>query len=191
MRRICVGGGGQWGQNHIRTLHELDMLGGIVEVDSKQALGAAPGGRTTPGEVRRLIPPSVRFRGVNGSHRLDVTTVHDPAGSVGQACIPSQSLIASGCAVPGAPVVDGESGAIHHESPEVLGAGNVDMCDRRIGLAGDQVAGDSAHGTLGQDEWLIDHRGQPSRDPSVMESHIYHNSGKENPPGALTPVGDY
>ena len=131
-------------------------IGGIVEVDSKQALGAVPGSGTTPGEVRRLVPSPVRFRGVNGSHRLDVTTVHDPAGSVGQARIPSQSLIASGRAVPGAPVVDGESVAIHHESPEVFSAGNVDMFDRRIGLAGDQVAGDSAHGTLGQDEWLID-----------------------------------
>jgi len=36
MRRICVVGGGQWGQNHIRTLHELDMLGGIVEVDEQR-----------------------------------------------------------------------------------------------------------------------------------------------------------
>ena len=36
MPRLCVVGGGQWGQNHIRTLHGLDMLGGIVEVDAKR-----------------------------------------------------------------------------------------------------------------------------------------------------------
>ena len=31
---ICVIGAGYWGQNHIRTLHELGLLGGIVETDS-------------------------------------------------------------------------------------------------------------------------------------------------------------
>lgn len=31
MKRICVIGGGKWGQNHIRTLFQLGNLGGIVE----------------------------------------------------------------------------------------------------------------------------------------------------------------
>ena len=31
---ICVIGAGYWGKNHIRILHELDLLGGIVETDS-------------------------------------------------------------------------------------------------------------------------------------------------------------
>jgi len=31
---ICVVGAGYWGKNHIRTLHELGLLGGIVETDS-------------------------------------------------------------------------------------------------------------------------------------------------------------
>lgn len=30
-KKICVVGGGHWGQNHIRTMHELGNLGGIVE----------------------------------------------------------------------------------------------------------------------------------------------------------------
>jgi len=32
-KRICVAGGGRWGQNHIRTLHGIGALGGIVESD--------------------------------------------------------------------------------------------------------------------------------------------------------------
>lgn len=31
MKKICVVGGGRWGQNHIRTLFEIGNLGGIVE----------------------------------------------------------------------------------------------------------------------------------------------------------------
>ena len=30
-RKVCVVGAGHWGKNHIRTLYELDALGGIVE----------------------------------------------------------------------------------------------------------------------------------------------------------------
>ena len=30
-RKVCVVGAGYWGKNHIRTLYELDSLGGIVE----------------------------------------------------------------------------------------------------------------------------------------------------------------
>lgn len=32
-KKICVVGGGKWGQNHIKTLYELGNLGGIVEAD--------------------------------------------------------------------------------------------------------------------------------------------------------------
>ncbi len=32
-RKICVIGGGYWGKNHIKTLHEMGNLGGIVETD--------------------------------------------------------------------------------------------------------------------------------------------------------------
>ena len=31
--KVCVVGAGNWGQNHIRTLSELDALGGVVESD--------------------------------------------------------------------------------------------------------------------------------------------------------------
>ena len=33
-RKICVVGAGRWGMNHVRTLHELGALGGIVETNS-------------------------------------------------------------------------------------------------------------------------------------------------------------
>jgi UDP-2-acetamido-3-amino-2,3-dideoxy-glucuronate N-acetyltransferase len=33
-KKICVVGAGRWGKNHIKTLHELDFLDGIVEADS-------------------------------------------------------------------------------------------------------------------------------------------------------------
>ena len=32
-KKICVIGGGRWGQNHIRTLYEMGNLGGIVETN--------------------------------------------------------------------------------------------------------------------------------------------------------------
>jgi UDP-2-acetamido-3-amino-2,3-dideoxy-glucuronate N-acetyltransferase len=31
MKKVCVVGAGRWGLNHIKTLHSLDALGGIVE----------------------------------------------------------------------------------------------------------------------------------------------------------------
>ena len=31
--KICVIGGGRWGKNHIRTLHQLNSLGAIVDTD--------------------------------------------------------------------------------------------------------------------------------------------------------------
>ena len=32
---ICVVGAGNWGKNHIRTLNELGLLGGIIESNSE------------------------------------------------------------------------------------------------------------------------------------------------------------
>jgi predicted dehydrogenase len=37
MKKICVVGGGRWGQNHIKTLFEMGNLAGIVEADAGQA----------------------------------------------------------------------------------------------------------------------------------------------------------
>ena len=34
-KNICVVGAGYWGKNHIRTLHQLGALKGIVESDIK------------------------------------------------------------------------------------------------------------------------------------------------------------
>ena len=34
-KRICVVGAGNWGKNHIKTLHKLNSLGGIVDRDEK------------------------------------------------------------------------------------------------------------------------------------------------------------
>ena len=36
MNKLCVFGSGRWGSNHIRTLHELGLLGGICETDSRR-----------------------------------------------------------------------------------------------------------------------------------------------------------
>ena len=35
MRKVCVVGAGRWGMNHIKTLHGLNALGGIVESNNK------------------------------------------------------------------------------------------------------------------------------------------------------------
>jgi len=35
-KKVCVIGAGRWGKNHIRTLHELGALGGIMESDSSR-----------------------------------------------------------------------------------------------------------------------------------------------------------
>ncbi len=36
MAKLCVVGGGYWGNNHLRTLHELNLLFGVVDIDSQQ-----------------------------------------------------------------------------------------------------------------------------------------------------------
>ena len=35
-RSVCVIGAGSWGSNHIRTLHELNALGGIADIDQSK-----------------------------------------------------------------------------------------------------------------------------------------------------------
>lgn len=42
-KKVCVIGGGRWGQNHIRTLNDLGCLGGILEtnIDQRNKLGTA------------------------------------------------------------------------------------------------------------------------------------------------------
>ena len=32
-KKVCVIGAGHWGKNHIKTLANLDALGGIVDLD--------------------------------------------------------------------------------------------------------------------------------------------------------------
>jgi UDP-2-acetamido-3-amino-2,3-dideoxy-glucuronate N-acetyltransferase len=34
IKKICVVGSGKWGLNHVRTLHELSSLGGVVELNN-------------------------------------------------------------------------------------------------------------------------------------------------------------
>ena len=36
MARICVIGAGRWGQNHVRTLDELDHLAGLVDANPER-----------------------------------------------------------------------------------------------------------------------------------------------------------
>ncbi len=37
-KNVCVIGAGRWGKNHIRTLHELGCLGGIVDTAKKELI---------------------------------------------------------------------------------------------------------------------------------------------------------
>ena len=37
-KKICVIGGGRWGENHIRTLHEMGNLGAVVDVSEPRLL---------------------------------------------------------------------------------------------------------------------------------------------------------
>lgn len=36
MKKICVIGGGRWGENHIRTLHEMGNLGAVVDMNAER-----------------------------------------------------------------------------------------------------------------------------------------------------------
>ncbi len=44
-KQVCVVGAGRWGKNHIRTLHSLNVLGGVVESNTD-----------TLGEIKELYP---------------------------------------------------------------------------------------------------------------------------------------
>ena len=35
-KQICVIGGGRWGENHIRTLHEMGNLGAVVDLNAQR-----------------------------------------------------------------------------------------------------------------------------------------------------------
>ena len=35
-RKVCVVGAGKWGMNHVRTLFELQSLGGVVEINKNR-----------------------------------------------------------------------------------------------------------------------------------------------------------
>ena len=41
------------------------------------------------------------------------------------------------------------------------------------------------------DGWVIDHSGNPTNNPRVMEQHIYPNEKSDVPEGAVLPMGDY
>ena len=40
-KSLCVIGAGNWGKNHIRTLHEIGVLGGVVETDESRLLAVS------------------------------------------------------------------------------------------------------------------------------------------------------
>lgn len=86
MKRICVIGGGRWGKNHIRTLHQLGCLAAIAEAneaklqehlaaypsttgytDVDEAIEAAYDGYTlaTPAETHFEIAMKIISRGLN------------------------------------------------------------------------------------------------------------------------------
>ena len=40
-KSLCVIGAGNWGKNHIRTLHEIGALGGVVDIDESRLLAVS------------------------------------------------------------------------------------------------------------------------------------------------------
>jgi len=36
MIKLCVVGGGYWGENHLKTLHELGFLAGLVDIENSK-----------------------------------------------------------------------------------------------------------------------------------------------------------
>ena len=71
-KRICVIGGGRWGRNHVRTLADLGVLGGLVEPDAERraALAAEFDGLSTFASVDEAL-----------RHGFDGFTVATPADS--------------------------------------------------------------------------------------------------------------
>ena len=68
-KKICVVGAGNWGKNHIRTLHELGVLAGIVEID-----------QTHSAKIKRDYPNIVFFKDVHNAmeYGFDGFTVATP-----------------------------------------------------------------------------------------------------------------
>jgi|TARA_B100000315_G_scaffold243680_1_gene267329 predicted dehydrogenase len=40
-KKVCVVGAGNWGKNHIKTLHEIGALGGVVDIDESRLLAVS------------------------------------------------------------------------------------------------------------------------------------------------------
>ena len=72
MTKICVIGTGNWGMNHVRTLNELNALGGIVELDSEKR-----------DQVRKQFPEIEIYDSVRNAtkHEFDGFTVATPPES--------------------------------------------------------------------------------------------------------------
>ncbi len=69
-KRVCVVGGGRWGKNHIKTLHGLGALAGIVESDEN-----------TLNELKGIYPDVEVFGNVKDAvkRNFDGFTVATPA----------------------------------------------------------------------------------------------------------------
>jgi uncharacterized oxidoreductase len=65
----------------------------------------------------------------------------------------------------------------------------LDMATSRVALGKVRVALNKGE-TL-KEGLLVDHHGQPSRDPSVMEGYLFPEREDLKPKGALLPMGDY
>jgi predicted dehydrogenase len=70
MKTICVIGAGRWGKNHIKTLHNLGTLGGIVETHAPRLL-----------ELKTEYPNIPLFNNVNDAieHGFDGFIIATPA----------------------------------------------------------------------------------------------------------------
>ena len=70
LKKVCVVGAGQWGKNHIRTLHELGFLGGVVEANAE-----------TRAELSEIYPNIKLFASVKEAikENFDGFTVATPA----------------------------------------------------------------------------------------------------------------
>ena len=52
MIKLCVVGGGYWGENHLKTLHELGFLAGLVDIENSKRDKAK---KNTPELIHFLI----------------------------------------------------------------------------------------------------------------------------------------
>ena len=72
-RKVCVVGAGRWGKNHIKTLHGMGCLGGIVEAHED-----------TRAKFAEMYPDAKVFATLKDAvvEDFDGFTVATPAGSV-------------------------------------------------------------------------------------------------------------